>query len=171
TDKVIDGYYMKYDIEGNSIEIKVGQQIKLISVNKIESIIWRDSITNNTRAFVNSKGYTLEADEINGLIEILEDGIIPLVKRTTIWIKRPAYVMAFDVGNKDTEIKKRDNFYFAKGKELVEIKRKKDLLPAFGDSSEEMADYIKVNRLNLSDEQHLRGLFQHYNSLVQTPAN
>lgn len=171
TDKVIDGYYMKYDIEGNSIEIKVGQQIKLISVNKIESIIWRDSITNNTRAFVNSKDYTVEGEEINGLIEILEDGVIPLVKRTTIWIKRPDYVMAFDVGNKDTQINKRDNFYYAKGKELIEIKRKKDLLPAFGNKSEEMARYIKVNRLNLSDERHLTGLFHHYNSLIEAKDN
>ena len=171
TDKVIDGYYMKYDIEGNSIEIKVGPQIKLISVNKIESIIWRDSITNYTRAFVNSKDYTIDGEEINGLIEILEDGMIPLVKRTTIWIKRPDYVMAFDVGSKDTQINKRDNFYYAKGKELIEIKRKKDLLPAFGDRREEMAKYIKVNKWNLSDERHLRGLFRHFNSMVQAQAN
>lgn len=171
TDKVIDGYYMKYDIEGNSIEIKVGPQIKLISVNKIESIIWRDSITNYTRAFVNSKDFTVNGEEINGLIEILEDGMIPLVKRTTIWIKRPDYVMAFDVGNKDTQINKRDNFYYAKGKELIEIKRKKDLLPAFGDRSEEMAKYIKVNRLNLADERHLRGLFHYYNGMVKAQAN
>lgn len=171
TDKVIDGYYMKYDIEGNSIEIKVGQQIKLLNVNKIESIIWRDSITNYTRAFVNSKEYTVNGEEISGLIEILEDGMIPLVKRTTIWIKRPDYVMAFDVGSKDTQINKRDNFYYAKGKELIEIKRKKDLLPAFGDRSEEMSKYIKVNKLNLSDERHLCGLFHHYNSMVQAQAN
>ena len=97
--------------------------------------------------------------------------MIPLVKRTTIWIKRPDYVMAFDVGSKDTQINKRDNFYYAKGKELIEIKRKKDLLPAFGDRREEMAKYIKVNKLNLSDERHLRGLFRHFNSMVQAQAN
>ncbi len=171
SDKVIDGYYIKYDIEGNSIEIKVGAQIKLISVNKIESIIWRDSITNYTRAFVNGKGYMVNGEEINGLIEILEDGMLPLVKKTTIWIKRPDYVMAFDVGSKDAQINKRDNFYYAKGKELFEIKKKKDLLAAFGDRSEEMAKYIKVNRLNIGDERHLRVLFQYYNNQMEANAN
>lgn len=171
TDRVIDGYYMKYDIEGNSVELKVDDQIKLLSVRKIESIIWRDSITNSSRAFVNSKEYTLDGGALAGLLEVLEDGAIPLVKRTTIWIKRPDYVPAFDVGNKDTQINKRDNFYLAKNKKLTEIKKKKDLLLAFGDKSVEMEKYIKVNKLNLKDERGLRVLFHHYNSMVQAGVN
>ncbi|MFZ1806779.1 MAG: hypothetical protein WAU36_06145 [Cyclobacteriaceae bacterium] len=164
--KVIEGYPVKYDIEGNSLEVKVGAQIKLIKVSRVESLIWYDSITNVPRAFVNAKDYSENGVELNGLLEVLVDGDIPLIKKTTIWVKRPDYVIAFDVGSKDTQINKREVFYYAKGKELFEIKKKKELIALFGDKGDEVNRFIKVNQLNVKEQRGLASAFLHYNSLV-----
>lgn len=166
SEKIIEGYPVKYDIEGNAIEVMVGKQIKLIKVNQIESLIWYDSITLVPRAFVNAKDYTENGFELSGLLEVLVDGDIPLIKRTTIWIKRPDYVAAFDVGNKDTQINKREMFYYARSKELFEIKKKKQLIALFGDKGDEVNRYIKVNQLNIKEQRGLANAFLYYNSLV-----
>lgn len=170
-EKVIDGYYIKYDIEGNALEVKVDELTKLISVNKIESVIWYDSLTQVPRAFVNAKEYTENGNQVTGLLEILEDGKIPLAKKTTIWIKRPDYVVAFDVGSQDTKIYKRETIYFLQEKELKEVKKKKDLLAAFGEKSNEMEKYIKVNKLNIREERGLRMAIRHYNSMFNQEVN
>ncbi len=166
SEKIIDGYPVKYDIEGDAIEVMVGKQIKLIKVSQVESMIWYDSITNVPRAFINAKGYSDSGTELSGLLEVLVDGNIPLIRKTTIWIKRPDYVPAFDVGSKDTKINKRETFYYAKGKTLFEIKKRKQLITLFGDKGEEMDTYIKVNHLNIKEQRGLSNIFLHYNSLI-----
>ncbi|MEP2668543.1 MAG: hypothetical protein ABJH04_06105 [Cyclobacteriaceae bacterium] len=164
--KVVDGYAVKYDVEGNAVEVKVGNQIKLIKVDRIESLIWYDSVTNVPRAFVNAKSYTENGIALSGLLEVLVDGDIPLIKITTIWVKRPDYVLAFDVGSKDTQINKREVFYYAKGQELIEIKKKKQLLELFGDKGEEVNRFIKINQLNIKEQRGLANAFLHYNTLT-----
>lgn len=166
SEKIIEGYPVKYDIESNAIEVMVGKQIKLIKVNQVESLIWYDSITQLPRAFVNAMDYTESGIELSGLLEVLVDGDIPLIKRTTIWIKRPDYVPAFDVGNKDTQINKREMFYYARNKELFVIKKKKQLIALFGDRGDEVNRYIKVNQLNIKEQRGLVNAFLYYNSLV-----
>lgn len=164
SDKVIEGHYVKYDIEGNALEVKVDKAIKLILVNRIESLVWYDSLTQIPRAFVNAKGYTEKGVPLTGFLEILEDGQFPLAKRTTIWIKQPDYVVAFDVGSKDTKINKRETFYIAKNNELFEIKKKKDLLSYFGDKALAMDEFMKVNDLSIKQERGLRSIMAHYNA-------
>lgn len=166
SEKVIEGYPVKYDVEGDAIEVLVGKQIKLIKGSLVESMVWYDSITGLPRAFVNAKGYTENGKGLSGLLEVLVDGNIPLIKKTTIWVKRPDYVVAFDVGSKDTKINKRETFYYAKGKELYGIKSKKQLISLFGDKGEEIGSFIKVNHLNIKEQRALEHIFAHYNSLT-----
>ncbi len=167
SDRMIDGYYVKYDIEGNSVEVKLNRQIKLLQMNKIRSMIWYDSITKMPRAFVNAKDYSEKGSPLTGLLEIVVDGKLPLVKRTMIWIKRPDYVVAFDVGSKDTKINKKEIFYYLKGKEVFEIKKRKDLFEVFGDKRSEMEEFARVNKLNTKEERGLSNLFERYNSYFE----
>ncbi|MEQ9413285.1 MAG: carboxypeptidase-like regulatory domain-containing protein, partial [Cyclobacteriaceae bacterium] len=166
SEKIVEGYPVKYDIEGNAIEVLVGKQVKLVKVSQVESLVWYDSVTMIPRAFVNAKEYSEGGLELSGLLEVLVDGNIPLIKRTTIWIKQPDYVVAFDVGNKDTQINKREMFYYAKGKEIFEINKKKQLIELFGDKGNEVNRYIKVNQLNTKEQRGLEYTFLYYNSLV-----
>ncbi|MEQ8364118.1 MAG: hypothetical protein RH948_14695 [Cyclobacteriaceae bacterium] len=166
SEKIVEGYPVKYDIEGNAIEVLVGKQVKLVKVSQVESLVWYDSVTMIPRAFVNAKEYSEGGLELSGLLEVLVDGNIPLIKRTTIWIKQPDYVVAFDVGNKDTQINKREMFYYAKGKEIFEINKKKQLIELFGDKGNEINRYIKVNQLNTKEQRGLEYTFLYYNSLV-----
>lgn len=166
SEKIIEGYPVKYDIEGDAIEVMVGKQIKLIKVSQVESMIWYDSITNVPLAFINAKGFSENNVALSGLLEVLVDGDIPLIRKTTIWVKRPNYVPAFDVGSKDTKINKREAFYYAKGKTLFEIRKKKQLIALFGDKGVEMGEFIKVNHLNIKEQRGLSNIFLHYNSLI-----
>ncbi|MEQ8425614.1 MAG: hypothetical protein RIA63_12945 [Cyclobacteriaceae bacterium] len=169
-DKVIEGYLVKYDINGNSIEIKASKIHRLISVDRVQSIVWYDSLTSAPHAFVNAKEFKENGVPLTGLIEVVSDGKIPLMKRTTLYVKKPNYVVAMDVGSKDTEIMKLEKFYYAKGKDLFEVKKKKDLLVLFGDKGPEMDEFIKRNAINLRQEAGLKILFSHYNAQFKTEA-
>ncbi|MGE0772418.1 MAG: hypothetical protein AB7K37_11950 [Cyclobacteriaceae bacterium] len=162
-DKVIDGYQMKYDIKSQALEIKVSNGIKLLMANRVESLIWYDSLTNLPRAFVNASKYTEDGVKLSGLLEVLSDGKIPLLKLTYIWVKRPDYIPAFDVGSRDEKIYKKDRFYRANGFEVFEIKKKKDLPGIFGEAWPRIEEFIKVNNLNIKEEYGLAKVFDFYN--------
>ena len=73
------------------------------------------------------------------------------------------YNVALDVGSKDSEIVKKEVYYFSEANKLIEIKRKKDLLGYFKDRSNNMESFISKNKLSVSKERDLITIFKHIN--------
>lgn len=169
TDKVIEGYFVKYDIKGLSVELKAKNGIKVLDIRKVKSMIWLDSITNQPRYFVNAKEYNEEGTPLAGLLEVVVDGQMPLFKRTYLWEKEPNYVVAFDVGSRDKKIYKKDTFYFGKGSDIVKITNRKNLIVAFGDMGPEMDSFIKTNKLDVSKANGVQKIFEYYNGKFERP--
>lgn len=169
TDKVIEGYFVKYDIKGLSLELKAKNGIKLLDIKKVKSMVWLDSVTNMPRYFVNAKEYKEEGTPLTGLLEVVVDGQMPLFKKTYLWEKEPNYVVAFDVGSRDKKIYKKDAFYYGKGAEVVKVTNKKNLIVAFGDMGPEMESFIKINKLEVSKASGLQKIFEFYNGKFERP--
>jgi hypothetical protein len=164
SETMIEGYPVKYDLKSNLIEIKSNAGVKVLDVKRIQNMVWRDSVTSVTQYFVNGNEYKKDGTPYAGLMEVLVDGTMPLLKRTQILFKAPTYNEAMGSGSKDVKIYKKSIIFYAKDGDLNEIKNKKDVLEASGDLSKEVEAYIKINKLNVSKDEGMRRVFEFINS-------
>ncbi len=164
SETVIEGYPIKYDIKSDLVEIKTNAGIKILDIKKIKNIVWVDSITSIPHYFVNAGEFKREGVPSRGLLEVLVDGNIPLVKKTELFVKKPTYNAALDVGTRDTKIYPKETNYYVKDGEMIKVKGKKDISAAAADRANEVESFIKVNKLNVNKETDLIRVFEILNS-------
>jgi hypothetical protein len=163
SETMIEGYPVKYDVKNDLLEIQSRSGIKVLEGKKIKNLVWVDSITTQPHYFVNGAEYRYENSKLLGLLEVIVDGEIPLLKRAEVNVKKPNYNAALDVGSKDTKIYFKDVFLFARGKDLFVIKNKEDVSEAAGDRSAEVEAFIKENKLNVNKQPGLKQAFEFLN--------
>lgn len=166
-DKLLEGYLTRFDLKEQHLEIKLDKSIKILDIRKIRSIVWRDSLTNKISYYVNAGDFVSHETKLLGLLEVLVDGKLPLMKHTSVAIKRADYNVALDVGSKDDRVLKKEILYFSRESSLYEIKNKKSLGSAFLDRQEQVDVFIRNNKLSFSNERDLITLFEYYNSLEE----
>jgi len=164
SETMIEGYPVKYDVKNDLLEIKSSWGIKVLEGRKIKNLVWVDSLTAQPHYFVNGAEYKYEGAKSLGLIEVIVDGKLPLLKRSELYTKKPTYNAALDVGSKDTKLYLKDVFLYANGKDLIKIKNKADILKGAGDRSAEVENFIKVNKLNVNKQSGLTRVFEFINS-------
>jgi len=163
SEKMVEGYKMKYDIKENAIEVKTSKDVKMIEGEKVKNLTWRtkDSVVHY---FVNAKDYTLDNTKLSGFLEVIVDGPTPLFKRTVVNERESTYIAAFDVGDRDRKISKKEIFYYSNNGQLFKITNKKSLLPAFGEHAEDVGRYIKINQLDIAKQRGLSLAFDYFNT-------
>lgn len=168
-DKILKGYPVRYDIQLDELEIKGKDGVKVVKGDRVKSFSLVDSLLNRPKYFVNAKEYkNTDNITLSGFFQVLADGPLPLFKKTSIQIKEADYRVQFDVGSRDNKILKKDGYFTLEGKNVIELpSSKKKLLPFFGEKATEIDKFIKLNSLILSNEGHLKAVFEHYNALVQ----
>lgn len=161
---LIEGYPVKYDVKADVIEIKSVSGIKVLDARKVRSMVWVDSLSNQPHYFVNAADYKLDGTPMKGLIEVLVDGKIPLMKKDHVFVKEPTYNVAMGSGSRDIKIYHKSLYYYAHNGELFKINSKKDIeeIPITDESIDE---YIKSNKINTGKESGLLKLFTYINSL------
>lgn len=164
SEAVIEGYPVKYDVKSDLIEIKTNVGIKILDVKKVKNIVWVDSISSAPHYFVNAGEFKKEGVPSKGLVEVLVDGTLPLVKKTELFVKKPTYNAALDVGTRDTKIYPKETIYFVKDGEMLKVKGKKGVISAAGDRASEIESFIKSNKLNVNKEGDLIRVFEFLNS-------
>jgi len=164
SETVIEGYPIKYEIKSDLVEIKTNAGIKILDIKKIKNIVWVDSVTLIPHYFVNAGEFKREGVPSRGLLEVLVDGTIPLVKKTELFVKKPTYNAALDVGTRDTKIYPKETTYYVKEGEMIKVKGKKDIPAAAADRANEVESFIKVNKLNVNKETDLIRVFEFLNA-------
>ena len=113
SEKLIEGFRVRYELRSNSLELKISNQIKVLDVRRVKTLIWLDSLTNAAHYFVNGKEYLVDKVPVTSLLEVLSEGKVSLYKQYTYWIKKPDFVPSLDVGSVDERIYKKDIFLVA----------------------------------------------------------
>ncbi len=167
-EKMIEGYPVRYDIYLDELEVKGKNGVKVLKGNKVKSFVWIDSLSRVPSFFVNGKEYQNEENvSYTGFFQVLTEGTLPLFKRTFIDIKKADYNIQFNVGSHDDKIIKKNEFYVLKDNRVVALpSSRKKLVLVFDDKSEAMEKYMKDNNLASHKEEHLKLIFEFYNSLV-----
>jgi hypothetical protein len=163
SETMIEGFPVKYDIKSDLIEIKSKSGIKILGCDKIKNLVWIDSINSQPHYFVNASEFKKDGVESRGLLEVVVDGALPLLKQTEIFVKQPTYNAAMDAGSKDTKIFQKDTFFYAREKNLFKIKNKSDVLAAAGDRSAETSSFMKENKININKLPELKRVFEFMN--------
>lgn len=169
SEKLIEGYPLRYDIDKDELEINAPGGAKVLSGSKVKSFTWQDSLSHNVVYFVSAKDYmNAEGTPLAGFFEVLSDGALPAFKKTSLVLKKANYVKEFDTGTRDDQILKKEEFYYVKeGKVYSLPSSKKKILPLFNDQAEKMKTYIETNNMSLKEAHHLQSIFEYYNSLIK----
>lgn len=165
--KMIEGYATRYEIDLNQVEIRTDAGVKVLSGDRVRSFVWVDSLVGTPHYFVNTKDYKVEKDGVKGFFEVLVEGPMTLLVHPYIVVRQPTYDERLDIGERDTRILKKTAFFYMKDdavRELPSAKRK--FLPVFGEHADAVEQFIRTNRLLLNEPNHLKIIFEHYNSRI-----
>lgn len=165
SEKIIEGYPVRYDIKAAVLEIKSKNGIKVLNSKNIKSMVWLDSLQ-LPHYFVNAESFKENGIQQSGLVEILVDGEVTLLTKFSVEIIKPNYNIAMGSGSKDTKIIPRSNFYSTQGGELTRIKSKNDVLKVSGTHSAAISKFISDRGLKVKNQYDLIDIFTHLNSLI-----
>ncbi len=163
SEKLLEGIPVKYDLKENRLELFASKEVRMVEVKKIKSLVWRDSLTHLPKLFINGNGYNEDGAPLTGLLEVLVDGKIPLLKRNFVSIRKPDFVAEMGTGNIDTEISRSSAYYYALGEVVTEITSRKTLLHAFGSDASEVKKFMNTNNSSIRSEHDLIRVFKNYN--------
>jgi hypothetical protein len=167
-DKMIERILVRYDIHANEIDVKAANGIKAIPGAKVKSFVWIDSIGRTPDYYVNAKDFKVDGTPFMGFFQVLCEGALPLMMKTSLVVKKSDYNVSLDIGSKDDKILKKEDFYCLKDGNAIEVpSSKKKLLPLFQDKAYQVEDFIKDNGLSVSKKSDLVQIFNYYNSLYR----
>lgn len=165
--KVLDGYLVRYNIASNDFEFfnPENQNVSKMAGTRVQNVVWADTVYKVPRYFVNGMDYINGSAPILGFMEVLVEGEIPLMRRTAVVYKKANYNTALMVGNKNNKWIKHDIYYYASGKELVEVPgNRKKFFQVFGNKADIMAQYVESNDFSIKDPSAIFQIFTYYNA-------
>lgn len=162
--KKLDDLFIKFDIASGIIKTKKDERTLAYKGEDILAFQWLNNYTGLPSVFRNCKGYSLSDTELNGFFEVILNDEVSLFSHTTIKMKSPDYVEGLDVGNRDYEIRKVEEYYLAFNKRLVELKKGKHIRELKHDIPEIKA-YIKTNKLSFKNRSDLIAITKYLNTL------
>ncbi len=168
-DKLIENHLVRYDMQDDNLEFKFGNDVRVLKGSKVKSFVSLDSVNNAPSFYMNGKDF-VNKDNVpfDGFLQILSDGKMPLLKRYEVYVKQPDYNIALNVGSIDYKIIKKTQYYYLNNGKLYLIPGSKGrILKLFGDEKDNVNKFMKLNKVQVSQEHHLSAVFNYYNSLVK----
>ncbi|OKL39243.1 hypothetical protein [Pontibacter flavimaris] len=175
--RLLESNSFKYDIENNQFLInseKVAEptpdQLRVINSTVVDAFKLADPVLGE-RLFINAvnAGLTIEGKPATGFMEVLvSDEGMSLFRKTDTEKISANYNVAFNAGDKNDRIVKKESFYIKNAGQLnlIEISRnKKQNLALFGDKQNAMQVFLKKNNTDFTHAPDLVQLVSYYNSL------
>ncbi|AKD03371.1 hypothetical protein PKOR_09870 [Pontibacter korlensis] len=175
--RMLEAESFKYDIENNQFLINTTNspsptpdQLRVINSTAVDAFKLADPILGD-RVFVNAThaGLTINGQPATGFVEVLvNDEGISLFRKVDTELIRASYNVAFNAGDKNDRIVRREDYYLKKGnqKELLEITgKKKQNLSYFSEQQPAMTAFLKKNDIDFNSAPDLVKLVSYYNSL------
>lgn len=150
-DMALKDYYFKYDIRHNQFEIKTGNEIKILSGQRVLKFEQDDNTNAGVQLFVNAKPYKLEGSPVNGFFQLIVEGEWDLLSKTEVTLVQGGYVAALDAGERDARITRTEKYYLADSDGnliLAQTIKKKNIPEIFHNESQEVQQQLVAANLN-----------------------
>jgi len=166
-DEYLKGYYLRYDMLKNQIEVIIDNRYHYITHHQIDRFEWYNADRLKASEFINGSAFILASDEkINGFLEVLTSGELTLLKRKFVYALRESTSPTL-VNDTDSEIRVFETYFLTQGEnQLEEINggRRKNM-PFFEGHEKAMNKFIKDNNLRFNNEIDLITMVDYYNNL------
>ena len=170
--KKVDDLLIKYDIASGILETKKDERKLAYKSEDILEFHWFNSYTGQLSNFKNCKGYKLSDTELVGFFEVIVNDEVSFFAYPTIHVKEPDYIEGLDVGNRDYQIRKSEDYYFAFGDELLEIKKSNSKnIKVLAKEYPSLKDFVKGKKLSFKDKNDLILITEYINTTNSQRSN
>ncbi|WP_291036001.1 hypothetical protein [Dyadobacter sp. 50-39] len=161
----IAGIEIRYNVLNDELEVladKSKKDVRVIRGSQLKSFKTNSGPGNGE--YVNLVAYDPKG-ESKGFGAVLASGKLTFVKAYKTKITKPNYNPGFGTGEKNTVVRLATDYYLLSGSGVQKVSlNKKSLLASMSDKKQEVEQYLKENKPDLSDEAQVAGLVQYYNS-------
>lgn len=161
-DGIIENCPFNIDLQSNAVEINTDKGIRVLPMSKIENLKVR---FNKVQHFANARALDGNQAQLAGLVEVLVDNDVKLLKYPFLYKKEGSYNAALDMGNDETKLVVRNRYLLHTKNKLVEIPTsKKKFLTLFSSNQQEtLESFLKDNNISLKDQSDLISTFNFIN--------
>lgn len=156
------GYYLRYDIVKNIVEIIVNKEIKAIHGNLIQKFEWFSVSRLRIERFISKKNLAFDnPNQITGFVEILVDGRVQLLKMKKFFAPQEATSPTL-INDTDQKIQFAESYFIGMNNKVYDIVgSKKKNLELF--SSKSMNEFVREKNLRFNSEMDLMKIIEYYN--------
>ena len=162
--KKVNNVGLKLELMSVMLQVRNNQKVVTYKGSDIKEFQWFNEYTQRTSLFTNCSGYKIDNTELDGFFEILVDGKISLFAYPKIKVKDPDYVEGLDVGNRDYEITKIEQYFLMSDSILFNLGKKKSIKELKG-SVPELKPFLKGNNLSFKKRDDLIQITEFLNEL------
>lgn len=155
------GVYLKLDLFNNEVHYRDAGANELVATTTIKKIILFDSSTQRIFNFVNGE-YINASSHIKGWYEFLVEGEASAFKQIR---KQMNEEKPYGSATVEQSIHTSFLYYALYNSNFVLIKKFKDIPDILGDKKDQVAKYIKDNKLAGKTDDDYRRVFDYYNAL------
>ncbi|MBC7922942.1 MAG: hypothetical protein H7Z75_17840 [Ferruginibacter sp.] len=157
---------IRLDLNSNEVEFRTDRGVKAMLGETIRFFTVTDVAGSGAFTFVNVREFGGKAAELKGFFEVLGEGELKALLHTKLWVKNPTYVAALDVGSKDAQILKNQQYYCVRGNEVEKLgPGRSGLLKRMQDKKDAVRAYLRSRDFDLRNPRDLATIFTYYNRL------
>lgn len=160
----INNVDLKLELMSSMLQIRNSEKVVSYNGSDVKEFQWFNSYTQTTSLFINCSGYKIDNTEFDGFFEILVDGKISLFAYPKIKVKEPDYVEGLDVGNRDYEIMKVEQYFLMSDNELFNLDKKNNVRE-LKTSIPELKPFLKTKNLSFKKRGDLIQITEFLNEL------
>ncbi|MTI23196.1 hypothetical protein E1176_19355 [Fulvivirga sp. RKSG066] len=162
--QMLKNYQARIDLKHKLVEIQTKAEVKVCNFSLLAELSITDS--NGNRQFINTDQLQSKGKLPTGIVEVLLDKEVEVLKHHYIEIKEPTYVPAVDMGSKNKKILKKAQIYALKDGVLFKVNGKlKKNQELFGNQYPLVETFASSNKLNFKDIDDLIKIVEYYLSM------
>lgn len=156
------GYYIRYDLIKNHLEVLWGSRKVGIYGTNIASFYWFSPARQQLQKFISKREFTFQNPEnVAGFLEILADGEVRLLKSKTIIPRYQGTSPSLVPDDGSSDLNSIKDYFLVRGDDVFKVSGRKKLMEFL--SSEKAETFMKTQKLNLNSEEDLIKVIEYYN--------
>lgn len=162
TSETIESYLVKINIREKNIEIKNDNEILLLNFDQVANLEWDNN--GAIESFILSEPF-INNSEL-GFAQLLSNGDVKLFSKPTLVLLPSTYNTAMAAGENSDKYVIENKLFIYMNESLIPVKNSKSsVLKVFTDKEDQMASYIKENKIKFKEINDLILVVKYYDSL------
>lgn len=154
---------LRFDIWNDVLEFNAEGGIKTIPAKYVSNVLTKDE-SGTVSQFINPREFG--RTDVKGFFELLSTGKKGTLLTSREIIKQaPNYVPALGAGNQNSQLVKKDHYYWFDEGGLEEVKSTKDLLTFMNTNKKQVEVFMKKNKIRGKSKEDLKAITDYYNQL------